>query len=200
MPDPFRTETFTYGHSAALRLSCAASAGVLLDRLLGEVWRWHLRVGFGRLAGAVKTRPNRGPLRGVSRLLAWALVVLPWVALTFWAKRGDLIGWLIDVLAETNLHVDWIVSRDTSELYENGVASACVETTLENVNDETFETLFWFILYGAVANILGQLEQRTQLGEGRPAPGEDFASALSLVRRSIGLWLAVFLLNGATCA
>ena len=95
MPDPFRTETFTYGHSAALRLSCAASAGVLLDRLLGEVWRWHLRVGFDRLAGAVKTRPNRGPLRGVSRLLAWALVVLPWVALTFWAKRGDLIGWLI---------------------------------------------------------------------------------------------------------
>jgi len=62
MPAPFRTEPFTYGHSAALRLSCATLTGVLLDHLIGEVWRRHLRFDFGRLAGAVKTRPNRGKL------------------------------------------------------------------------------------------------------------------------------------------
>ena len=105
MPAPFRSEPFTYGHYAALRLSCATLTGVLLVHLIGGVWRWHLRVGFGRLAGAVKIRPNRG-----------------------------------------------------------------------------------------------RLEQRAPLGEGRPAPDEDIARALSLVRRSIRLWLAVCLLNGALCA
>ena len=105
MPAPFRTEPFTYDHSAALWLSCAALTGVLLDHLLGEGWCRPLRVGCGRLDRAVKIRPNRG-----------------------------------------------------------------------------------------------RLEQRTPLGEGRLAPGEDVARALSLVRTNIGLWLAVYLLNGALCA
>jgi len=85
-------------------------------------------------------------------------------------------------------------------VYEYGFASACVETSLEKGNNGVFGALCWFILFGGVAINLGWLEQRTPLGEGRPALGEDIARSLSLVRRSIGLWLAVVLLKGVPCA
>lgn len=54
-------------------------------------------------------------------------------------------------------HVGWIVSRDTSELDESGVAKACVESTLENGNDAVFGALFWFILFGGAAAVLFRL-------------------------------------------
>jgi adenosylcobinamide-phosphate synthase len=303
---------------AALWLPLAALAAVALDRLLGETKRWHPLVGFGALADFVEKRLNRGalaPLRQARGLLAWLVVVVPWVALAFFARRSDLTGWLIDVLllylalggrslaehAErvagdlaggdlpaAREHVGWIVSRDTRELDETGVAKACVETVLENGNDAVFGALFWFLLFGGAGAVLfrlantldamwgyktgrflhfgraaarlddglnylparltalsyalfgltrsalacwrdqaplwespnagpvmsagaaslglalggaaiyhGQVEERPVLGAGRAARGEDIARALSLVRRSIGLWLALCLLIGA---
>ena len=254
-------------------------------------------------------------LRRARGVVAWTLAVLPWVALAFWGRRHDLAGWLLDVLllylalggrslaehaqrvaddlAAGDLpaareHVGWIVSRDTRELDESGVAKACVETVLENGNDAVFGALFWFMLAGGpgvvlfrLANTLdamwgykterllhfgwaaariddglnyiparltalsyalfgqtrsalaswraqapqwespnagpvmsagaaslglalggaaiyhGQVEERPTLGAGRPARGDDIARALALVRRSIGLWLAVSLVIGA---
>ena len=65
----------------ALAMPAAALAAVLLDRLLGEVRRFHPLVGFGNLAAAVEKRLNNRRLP--SGLLAWALVVLPFVALAF---------------------------------------------------------------------------------------------------------------------
>ncbi len=162
-------------------------AGILLDRLLGETRRWHPLVGFGALADAAERALNRGDgvvlqrLRGV---LAWSLIVLPWVALAFVGKRTDLAGWLIDVvllylalggrslaehaervgrdLAAGDLpaareHVGWIVSRKTSELDESGVAKACVESTLENGSDAVFGALFWFMLLGGTGAVLFRL-------------------------------------------
>ena len=187
-------------------------------------------------------------------------------------------------LAAAREHVGWIVSRRTAELDESGVASACVESTLENGNDAVFGVLFWFALLGGTGAVLfrlantldamwgyktgrflrfgwaaariddllnyvparltalsyallgrtyaalacwrrqagawespnagpvmssgaaslglalggpavyhGKLEERPALGEGRPARGEDIARAVSLVRRSVALWLALFL-------
>lgn len=49
---------------------------------------------------------------------------------------------------------------------------------------------------GGAAVYHGQLEQRPVLGEGRPACGEDIGRALRLLRRSLLLWLAVFLCWG----
>jgi adenosylcobinamide-phosphate synthase len=46
---------------------------------------------------------------------------------------------------------------------------------------------------GGPAIYHGQIEKRPALGEGRPARREDIPRALSLVRRGIALWLAVFL-------
>ncbi len=301
-----------------LWLPFAAVAGVLLDRLLGEVKHWHPLVGFGTLANVIEAWFNRGPMRRVSGLLAWSLAVVPFVALAFWTKRGGLFGWLIDVLllymalggrslaehaervaadlAADDLpaarqHVGWIVSRDTSELDEPSVAKACVESTLENGNDAVFGALFWFMLFGGAGAVLfrlantldamwgyrtqrflhfgwaaariddglnfvparltalsyalfgrtrralacwraqapvwespnagpvmaagagslgvalggaaiyhGQIEARPILGEGRPAQGGDITRALRLMRRSVALWLTIFIIGGIVSA
>ena len=318
MPVTFSPDLFSFYVPSALWLPLAALAGVLLDRLLGETRRWHPLVGFGALADAVEAALNRGAGRKMAGVLAWALIVLPWVVLAFWGKRYDFYGWLIDVillyfalggrslaehaervasdLAAGDLpaareHVGWIVSRKTSDLDESGVAKACVESTLENGNDALFGALFWFMLLGGAGAVLfrlantldamwgyknerflrfgwaaariddvlnylparltalsyalcgqtrralacwhkqapiwespnagpvmssgagslglalggpaiyhGQLEERPILGEGRPARGEDIPRALTLVRRSIALWLVVYFLGGLLCA
>ena len=326
MPASFSADPFALyvpdSIPVSLWLPLAALAGVALDRLLGETRRCHPLVGFGALADFVERALNRGPLRKMRGVLAWALVVVPWVALAFWGKRYDFVGWLVDVLllyfalggrslaehaervavdlAAGDLpaareHVGWIVSRDTSELDESGVAKATIETVLENGNDAVFGALFWFMLFGGAGALLfrlantldamwgyrserfgnfgwaaarlddalnylparltalsyalcggsfaswrralacwraqaplwdspnagpvmaagagslglalggaaiyhGQVEARPTLGEGRPPRADDMARALALVRRSIGLWLAVYLSIGALCA
>ncbi len=301
-----------------MALPLAAVAGVLLDRMFGEVSRWHPLVGFGRLAVGLEQRLNRGRARRAQGLGAWALAVLPWVALAAWLRDPGLVGWLLDVgllylalggrslaehaervaadlrsgdLAAARQHVGWIVSRNTSALDSSGVAKACVESTLENGNDAVFGALFWFALLGGpgavlfrLANTLdamwgykterflafgwaaariddllnyvparltalsyalcgrtrialacwrrqapvwespnagpvmsagagslglalggpaiyhGQLEERPVLGAGRAAQAEDILRALSLVRRSLMLWLAVLLACGVVGA
>jgi adenosylcobinamide-phosphate synthase len=184
MPVTFSPDLFSIYLYPTLWLPLAAIAGVLLDRLLGEARRWHPLVGFGALADAVEAALNRGSLRKMRGLLAWALIVLPWVGLAWWGRRDDFIGWLIDVLllyfalggralaehaervgrdlAAGDLpaareHVGWIVSRKTSELDESGVAKACVESTLENGNDALFGALFWFMLLGGPGVVLFRL-------------------------------------------
>ena len=184
MPASFLPDLFAFHVPSSLWLPLAAIAGFVLDRLLGETKRWHPLVGFGALANAVERLLNRGPLRRVSGLLAWALVVLPWVVLAFWGKRYDFLGWAIEALllylalggrslaehAErvaadlsagdlpaARQHVGWIVSRDTSELDESGVAKACVESTLENGNDAVFGVLFWFIMFGGAGAVFFRL-------------------------------------------
>lgn len=314
MPFPSSLQLFSATVPAPLWLPLAALAGAGLDRLLGEARRWHPLVGFGALANAAERAFNRGAWRRAGGLLAWALVVLPWVALACWASPHNVLGWAIDAcllylalggrslaehaarvaddlaagdLAAARQHVGWMVSRDTRELDESAVAKACVESTLENGNDAVFGALFWFALLGGpgavlfrLANTLdamwgykterfyhfgwaaariddllnylparltalsyalfgqtraalacwraqapgwespnagpvmaagagslglalggaaiyhGQLEERPALGAGRPAHGADIARVLQLVRRSLILWLALFLCWG----
>lgn len=314
MPTPLFPDLLAFSVPSSLWLPLAAAAAVALDRLLGETKRFHPLVGFGALANVLEKVLNRGFVRRFSGVLAWALAVLPWVALAFWAKRYDVYGWLLDVvllylalggrslvehaervavdLAAGDLpaareHVGWIVSRDTSVLDESGVAKACVESTLENGNDAVFGALFWFMLFGGagavffrLANTLdamwgykterflhfgwaaariddlinyiparltavsyalfgntrrafacwrrqaphwespnagpvmsagagslglalggaeiyhGQREERPTLGEDRPARGEDIPRALRLMRRSLALWLTLYVIGG----
>ncbi|MDR3299106.1 MAG: adenosylcobinamide-phosphate synthase CbiB [Candidatus Accumulibacter sp.] len=264
---------------------------------------------------------GHGVWRRIGGVGAWVLAVVPWVALAGCA-RGQaprVVGWLIDVLllylalggrsltehaervaadlaagdlAAAREHVGWIVSRDTADLDESGIARACVESTLENGSDAVFGALFWFALLGGTGAVLfrlsntldamwgykserflcfgwaaariddllnylparltalsyalcgnrtrvkfraalrcwrrqapqwespnagpvmsagagslglalggpaiyhGQIEKRPLLGKGRAARGGDIARALSLVRRGVALWLAVFLAIG----
>jgi len=170
-------------HFTALTL--ALLAGVLLDRLLGEPRRLHPLVGFGRWAGALETRLNRGAHPVVAGLLAWLLAVMPFVFLT-WALgvRGGLWAWCVDVLALTlcvgarclgeharavarplsagdlpgaREKLGRMVSRDTATLSETEVAAATTESVLENGNDAIFGALFWFLVGGAPAVVLFRL-------------------------------------------
>ncbi|UCV28681.1 adenosylcobinamide-phosphate synthase CbiB [Ferribacterium limneticum] len=164
----------------ALAMPAAALAAVLLDRLLGEARHFHPLVGFGNLAAAVEKRLNNRRL--VPGLFAWALVVLPFVALA-WLLR-PYAPFAVDVallyfalgaqslcehaeaiakplqdghLDEARQRVSWIVSRDTSTLDESGIAKAGVESVLENGNDAIFGTLFWFALLGGPGALLFRL-------------------------------------------
>jgi adenosylcobinamide-phosphate synthase len=311
---PFSLQLFSATVPVPLWLPLAALAGAGLDRLLGEAKRFHPLVGFGVLADAAERAFNHGAWRRARGLLAWSLVVLPCVALAYWATPHNVLGWAVDAfllylalggrslaehaarvagdlaagdLAAARRHVGWMVSRDTRELDESGVAKACVESTLENGNDAVFGALFWFALLGGpgavlfrLANTLdamwgykndrflqfgwaaariddllnylparltalsyalfgktrtalaswraqapgwespnagpvmsagagslgggrgggagyhGQVEERPLLGAGRPARGDDIGRVLQLVRRSLLLWLGLFLCWG----
>jgi adenosylcobinamide-phosphate synthase len=173
-------------HLAALfPIAIPMALGLILDRLLGEPSRFHPLVGFGRYASAVERLFRRvGASRGVG-LLAWSAAVLPWVALAGSLRTANLwVGLLLDVgllyfaigsrslaeharavatpllagdLAGARQRLSWIVSRDTRELDETGVAKATVESVLENGNDAIFGALFWFALLGGPGALMFRL-------------------------------------------
>lgn len=164
----------------SLHMPLAALTAVLLDRMLGEPRRWHPLVGFGNVAGLIERRFNR---RRISLgLLGWALAVLPWVGLACLIR--PLAPFIVDVallyfalgaqslaehaeavatplregrLDEARQRVGWMVSRETKELDESGVAKAGMESVLENGNDAIFGALFWFALFGGPGALLFRL-------------------------------------------
>ncbi len=157
---------------------------MLLDRLLGEPRRFHPLVGFGRLADAAERLLRRGApghavgnrLRG---LVAWSAIVVPFVALAMWFSHplvDALLLWLAlggrslaeharaiaaplaaGDLVQARAAVGMIVSRDTTQLDEEGVAKAAVESVLENGNDAVFGALFWFFIAGGAGAVLFRL-------------------------------------------
>lgn len=164
----------------------AVIAAVLLDAGLGEPRRWHPLVGFGRLANHIEGRLNRQnkplPARVIG-LLAWFLLLAPFVLLGYFVSLSPF-GWLIDVLflyfaigarslmqhaqqiytplsqhsiADAQHAVSMIVSRDTSQLNEAEIATATVESVLENGNDAIFGAIFWFILLGGTGALMFRL-------------------------------------------
>lgn len=163
-----------------LYLPACVLAGVFLDRVLGEPRRGHPLVGFGLLANALERALNRRRL--AAGLLAWLLAVLPFVALAVWLRSQlpvltDIVllyfalgarslathaGAIVEPLLAGNMpearrRVGWIVSRQTDQLDEAGVARAGVESILENGNDAIFGALFWFALLGGPGALLFRL-------------------------------------------
>ena len=65
-------------------------------------------------------------------------------------------------LSEQNLPqarhaISMIVSRDTSQLNETEIATATVESVLENGNDAIFGAIFWFVLFGGAGAVVFRL-------------------------------------------
>lgn len=161
-------------------------SAVLLDALLGEPKRWHPLVGFGWMANKLEHALNRNMPPSLARmagLSAWLLLLLPLVALSYLVCDRPL-GWVADVtllyfaigaqsltqhaqqvytpLQEGNLPqarhaISMIVSRDTSQLNETEIATATVESVLENGNDAIFGAIFWFVLFGGAGAVLFRL-------------------------------------------
>ena len=157
--------------------------GAALDRLLGEPRRFHPLNGFGTLAGGLERSLNRGRGRRGAGVLALLLAVVPLAALgwgltlllpevlvggvALWLALGarsleDHARAVAEAFAGNDLEaarqkVGYIVSRDTAALDAPGVATACVESVLENGNDAIFAALFWFAVAGVPGVVLYRL-------------------------------------------
>ncbi|WP_144158808.1 adenosylcobinamide-phosphate synthase CbiB [Paraburkholderia sp. BCC1885] len=158
-------------------IAALATAGVAVDRWLGEPRRAHPLVGFGKLAGLIEAGMNTGQRGRLFGILAWALAVLPpvlvatWLVavlplalacalhvLLLWFALGarsleDHIAPIARALArhdiaEARTLTARIVSRDTTGADEAALSRAAVESALENGNDAIFGALFWFALAG----------------------------------------------------
>lgn len=171
---------------SAYSTALAIIAAVLLDAMLGEPKRWHPLVGFGWLANQLEHKLNKGlqPLTARSiGLLCWLILLAPFVAISYFATHS-ILGWLADVLllyfaigarslmqhaqqiyvplsqhnfTEARHAISMIVSRDTSQLNETEIATATVESVLENGNDAIFGAIFWFMLLGGAGALLFRL-------------------------------------------
>lgn len=159
---------------------------LLLDFFLGEPKRWHPLVGFGWLANQLESVMNKQtpalPMRFVG-LLAWLLMLTPFVSISIYLSQG-ILRWWIDVallyfaLGARSLYLHakqieaplinndlnaarhalaMIVSRDTSQLQASEISTATVESVLENGNDAVFGTLFWFLMLGGTGALLFRL-------------------------------------------
>jgi len=167
-------------------LFLTVSAALLLDALLGEPKRAHPLVAFGRLADRLEQHFNGTVARGWRShgVTAWCLAVLPLTVLAWLLSLLPGIGWLVEIvllylalglrslgehalpvaqalwrhdLPEARRRVGCIVSRDTTQLDEEGVARAATESVLENGSDAVFAALFWFIVAGAPGVVLYRL-------------------------------------------
>ena len=161
---------------------------LLLDKLLGEPRRFHPLVGFGNLAVKIEKQLNRGVHTSLRMrmfgLLAWTIVIAPWLALTWLASQQTILQPFLDIMIlyfalgmrsldehATRIHaaldsnnlplarqcVGDIVSRDTATMQAEDVVRASVESVLENGNDAVFAALFWFAVMGAPGVVLFRL-------------------------------------------
>lgn len=168
----------------SVALGCLAA--VALDMLLGEPRRNHPLVIFGRVADRLEQHFNGPDGRGWRShgVTAWCMAVLPLTAIAWLLSLLPGVGWWVEVvllylalglrslgehlipvanalrngdLAAARKRVGFIVSRDTRDLDEQGVARAATESALENGSDAVFAALFWFAVAGAPGVVLYRL-------------------------------------------
>lgn len=158
--------------------------GWLLDLVLGEPKSWHPLVGLGYWANWVERQlygQSSACLRGA---VAWCVVVGPLVAIAWWLDHVSGHGIFHLLLGAAGLYLAlgakslrqhgqrvadpllkgdlagarqalaMIVSRDVSELDEEGIANAACESMLENGADAIFAALFWFAVLGLPGVVL----------------------------------------------
>lgn len=131
--------------------------------------------------GAAEAAPAACYLRGSAAVI---VLLAPLVLLAAWLQQSAFFGALFSIvllyfaIAPRSLRehaervatacsagdlpaarqaVGMLVSRDTSEMDEEVVARAAVESVLENGNDAVFGALFWFALAGASGALLYRL-------------------------------------------
>jgi adenosylcobinamide-phosphate synthase len=132
-------------------------------------------------------RPMSPITARLSGLGAWLLLLMPFIGISYWASASTDFwpaGWLIDTallyfsigaqslqqhaariakplaannLVEARYALSMIVSRDCDQLNATEIATAGVESVLENGNDAIFGAIFWFMLLGGSGALLFRL-------------------------------------------
>lgn len=168
-----------FGMLNQLALPLTMLAAVLMDHLFGEPARFHPLAGFGYLAKSVEKIVYRASY--LSGVLSVCICLIILVYFSYMLCSIEVFGSLFSVLvlyfaiAPRSLSehamrvadagdlpaarqaVGMMVSRDTTQLDETGVARAAVESVLENGNDAIFAALFWYVLAGAPGVLLYRL-------------------------------------------
>lgn len=157
-----------------------------LDRFFGEPKRFHPLVGFGNIATRVEAKLNTPhSFKFIWGLLALMLLcVIPALSIYLLADVFGQFAWLLDIgivylaigFSSLRLHssrvkkaldneglsaarerVAMMVSRDTEQMNEEQIASATIESTLENGSDSTYAVIFWYLIGGLPAVVLYRL-------------------------------------------
>jgi len=151
-------------------------AGWLLDRIFGDPARLpHPVVGFGKLIYTGDRLLNKGEnlfLKGA--LLSISLVTLTYIStysllflsgefsivistiIVFFSLSGKTLADEVKAVyvatsrsvEEGRLQVARIVGRDTSDLSEQQIRKAALETLAENLSDGVIAPLFWYLILG----------------------------------------------------
>lgn len=131
------------------------------------------------LAGLLRNRRQAGVLLTLGTLtvtgaLAWGGLALaeqihPWLYIGLWVWLGyttlalrslhresrEVVKWVaVGDLGEARRALSLIVGRDTSQLDEEAILRACLETVAENTSDGVVAPLFYLSLGGPVAALL----------------------------------------------
>jgi adenosylcobinamide-phosphate synthase len=145
----------------------AAASGIVLDRIFGEpATQWHPVVHFGRAMNAFERRRYRdakspgvlhalaGTLLGVTaglalRSTAWA-TGLAVGGRSLWSAADDVASALArDDLEDARALLSNLVGRDPSELNEEEIVRAVIESVAENTVDAIVAPLLWAATAGA---------------------------------------------------
>lgn len=160
---------------------------LIVDFILGETNRFHPLVGFGNQVLFIERFARNLPFsQKISGGIGWVLAVLPLISLiSFFLFLIKDNYWLFfianlfilyftlgcksllwhsreifnvrDNIELARKKVAMIVSRNTEKMDETQIASAAIESVLENGNDAVIGALFWFALLGAPGAILFRL-------------------------------------------
>ncbi|MFM2482316.1 adenosylcobinamide-phosphate synthase CbiB [Celerinatantimonas sp. YJH-8] len=164
----------------------AVTIAIILDRVFGEPRRFHPLVGFGLCASRVQAYLNQGEHRFAKGIFGWCILVVPfaWGAgVIHWSLPtvgavglSAVITWFsiggksmqqhaqavarplqAGLLEQARLRVSYIVSRDCESMNEQQIASATVESVLENGQDAVFGAIFWSFCLGPLGGVLFRL-------------------------------------------